>query len=351
MVVWAVATLALFTGTSAQAPAGPPSVAVPAAPRKSDVTGTLPATLLLKERERGATDARLPNMGPRLPQRLAPSAVRWGHMTYSWVPPDLQFYAGLGEHPLSTRENFCYLLEAVVNGTKGVKLSLEVDASNLLLSARAAKRLGIPLPPARGGEAGADAPVVLDTLQVGPLVFRGVTAWVVTDKGMLPEPSEGVLPLWYLSGAGLRWESERRQLSLYPPETSAESVLGPSLSKANLEWHSGRPLVEATLGGRARGPVLLNLLSQRTAFDTPVVEKAKIQYWPVLQPDPGYEWVRGVSQELSVELGGTTVTIQRGCVADLDLREECMGVLGRDLLGVFDLYLDGRRGTVAFKKR
>jgi len=347
----ALVALATAAGGWPQDGSAQPSVKVPVAPRKSEVTGALPASLVLKESSREAPDARLPSMGPRTPQKLAPSAVRWGHMTYSWVPPEMQFYAGLGEHPESTRENSCYVLEATVCGHRGVRLALEVDAANLLLSARAARELGLQPPAARGDASAPGEPVVLESLQVGPVAFRGVTAWVVEEKGVLPGSAEGVLPLWYLSGVGLQWGSGGRELTLHPPETSAESVLGPKHLKASLEWRSGRPFVEATLGDRARGPVLLSPLTQRTVFDSAVLEKAGVKYWPVMQPDPGYQWVRGISQDLRVVLGGTTVTIRRGCVADLGLGEESMGVLGRDVLEVFDLYMDGRRGAVAFRQR
>jgi hypothetical protein len=239
---------------------------------------------------------------------------------------------------------------------------LDSGIDTVLLSSRVAKKLDLqPVGPGEYAGTGLPAPVaskwfLLKEIQVGPLTFRNVPALVIDEKTEFWKETGGILPLWLFRSYGIHYDRRHGKLELLPSGTSPDQVLGQGVSRLKVLWLGRRPYLETRVQNR---PVCYLLLANNV-IATYLEERRLGDLGVTLQTSKyGTQQARGhfgiilsgIADDVTINLGPTRINLPTVHAADLcpDCGVECSGILGRNVLDLFDVYIDYPAGVLALK--
>lgn len=323
--------------------------------------GALPAELAVAERADQEDSYGLLSPGPREPKGPAPSAMAYDNAEYTSLPPRVMAFSGAGlpGDPLSLKR---LVIPARVNGA-GASLALDPTLDVLVIGSELAKKLGL----AEGTPAAFWSPgvgmrkdgrwVLVKRVQVGPVTWQNLPAIVLPEgRANAWHHAEGALPLWLLRHCGLHWDRRGNRLVLLPSGTPPDRALGSGSFLVGSAWLEGRPFAAVVPGRSDPAFFLVDTASRSTILDSghlgtlgfsrkverfaSQVERGSFGYFPT-------DTVEGVT----LGVGSATITMSTAKAALLNPggSSDAAGLLGRDVLDLFDLYIDYGAGIMALK--
>ncbi len=146
--------------------------------------------------------------------------------------------------------------------------------------------------------------------------FKDVPALVMDEKTEFWKETGGILPLWLLREYGIHYDRRHGKLELLASGTSPDQVLDAGATRLNVLWLDRKPYVETRIQNKPMRHLLL-----------------------------------ANADNVALDLGTTRINLPTVHAADLcpDCGVECSGILGRNVLDLFDVYLDYRAGVLALK--
>ncbi|MEW5764608.1 MAG: aspartyl protease family protein [Acidobacteriota bacterium] len=325
---------------------------------EASAKGFLPATLPLQTLSDPVDLYGIATPGARQPKGPAPSAQAYDHGLYNPMPPEVMAFSGAGLPQESAVRRL--VVSARLEGKGPYALALDSSASLLLLSSGTAKALDLkPLGEGEISAVGLDGTLrgrwtLVDRLEVGPVSLRRVPAFILSGPDAAGTAA-GVLPLWLLRRWGLAVDPSRGSLVIHPPGTPPEAALGAGAARLPALW-TGAGLRAALGAPEGRNlNVLLDVgspfsslhlgrldalgLSRRRGMERDRVEAGKfgVQSCAVLE-------------DLPLTAGSLQLKLSAPRAMDLgDAPDAPAGVLGRDALDLFVLYLDWTFGIAALR--
>jgi tetratricopeptide (TPR) repeat protein len=251
---------------------------------------------------------------------------------------------------------------AKINGQREELMVLDSSRRLTLVSSRVAKKLNLQrLGPGayRGVGLQASVPsewVLLKEVRVGPVTFANVPALVIDEKTEHWKETGGVLPLWLFRRYGLHYDRRHGKLELVPSGTPPAQVLGPGSFQAKVLWFDGRPFIETRIQDKPGCYMALQTatvgtyLEQRRLADLGVSLKTS-RYGSQRERGLFGLFSSGVADNVTIYLGTTRINLPTVLVADLhpDAGVDCWGIVGRNLLDLFDVYVDYPANVLAFR--
>lgn len=254
------------------------------------------------------------------------------------------------------------VVEARINGEKSAPMVLDSASDVVLIAPQMAKKLNLQRV-APGDYDGVGLPagvpsnwVLLKEIVVGPLRFKNVPALLIDDKTEYWKETGGVIPLWMFRHYGLHYDRRHSKLTLYPSGTSPEQVLGAGATRLNVLWMGGRPYAETRIQDKPSCFMLVSssnmgtYIEARRSADLGLSLQTS-KYGPQRERGLFGLFSSGVSDKVALNLGPTRINLPTVLVADLcpDGEVDCTGMLGRNILDLFDMYFDYSAGTFAIK--
>ena len=254
------------------------------------------------------------------------------------------------------------VIGAKINGEREELMVLDSGRRLALVSPKVAKKLNLQrLGPGEYRGIGLQTPVpsewvLLKEVRVGPLTFANVPALVIHEKAEYWKETGGVLPLWLFRKYGLHYDRRHGKLELYPSGTSPAQVLGPGAFQVKTLWFDGKPYVETRIQDKPGCYMAL-----QTATVGTYLEERRLQDLGVSVKTSRYGTQRerglfglfssGVADNVTLYLGSTRINLPTVLVADLspDSSVDCWGIVGRNLLDLFDVYVDYPANVLALK--
>jgi hypothetical protein len=297
---------------------------------QGQVTGTLPIVLQLRSKSASVDGARLASMGPRRPTYVAPSAKAYGNSEFSALPSDLSFYAGLSEKPGPGSNR---LLSAVeVRFVRGPTVLMALDASRgeVLVGPGMARKLHVH---SEGG-----APAALSPFSAGAVTFTGTPARLVNREELPGDSVDGVLPLRLFSGFRVSWDLQAGTLTLEPAGDSSGADRRPGAFTIPCQWPGGALGLEVALQGHVSGLMLVDASEPHSVLDLRAAENAGLAYRPWADVRRNEILKGGVADKALLRMGSAEVTLLSARVVAIEdrLPPGCLGLLGRDVLTLFD---------------
>ncbi len=254
------------------------------------------------------------------------------------------------------------VVEAYLNGGGKEYMVLDSASTNVLLTPKVAKKLDLkPMAPGNYSAIGMPSPVpsqwvLISKMKVGDLTFTNVPALLISQEAMFWKETAGVIPLWMFRHYALHYDRRHSRLTLYPPGTSATSVLGQGAFPLKCLWYGNRLYVESRIQNHP-----FCYLQMATANSGSYVEErrtgdlglelATARHGPQKEQALFSIINSGVAENLTLDLGTTRINLRTILVADLcpDGQIDCYGLIGRNILDLFDVFVDYESGVVALK--
>lgn len=332
---------------------------------QESLVGKLPAEITLKEKS----------------ERVEPTSLTWGGGVGGGTPgpgggggssvhSSTQGY-GSGTQDNSAREGGKtatmsspprVVVETKINGEKSEPFALDSAGGQVLIAAKLAKKLNLQrLAPGEYGGIGLSAPVpsewvLLKEMNVGPLHFKNVPALIIDERTEYWKETGGVIPLWMFRHYGLHYDRRHGELTLYPPGTSPEQVLGAGAFPMKVLWLSGMPFAETRIQDKPFCYVQLATVNVGTYIEARRIADLGInlktsQYGSQRERGLFSLIASGVADNVALNLGQTRINLPTVLVADLcpDRQVDCVGLVGRNVLDLFDVYLDYPANALALK--
>lgn len=251
---------------------------------------------------------------------------------------------------------------ARINGQREELMVLDSGRRLALVSPKVAKKLKLQrLGPGEYRGVGLQAAVpsqwvLLKEVRVGPVAFGNVPALVIDENTEHWKETGGVLPLWLFRKYGLHYDRRHGKLELFPSGTPPAQVLGAGAFQAKVLWFDGRPFIETRIQDKPGCYMALQTatvgtyLEERRLADLGVSVKTS-RYGSQRERGLFGLFSSGVADNVTLYLGPTRINLPTVLVADLhpDAGVDCWGIVGRNLLDLFDLYVDYPAGVLAFK--
>lgn len=309
--------------------------------------GKLPATIAVKERG----------------ERQDTPALRWGNARIiggfdsHW---DLSANEGNKTGTESTPSRV--VVKGAINGEKAELLVLDSTCEVMLIASKAAKRLNLqPLAPGEYGGVGIRGTiksqwVLIKQLQVGPLRFKNIPAVIMDEKTVYWNETGGVIPLWMFRHYGLHYDRRHGKLTLFPTGTGPDRTLGAGNFQVRSLWYGNVPYLETRIQDTPDC-----FLKMATVNVGTYVEERRVRDLGITLRTSQYGTQRerglfglilsGVADNVKLDLGPTRINLPTVLVADFcpDGDLDCTGLLGRNILDLFDLYIDYPANVLALK--
>jgi hypothetical protein len=329
------------------------------------MTGKTPAVIRIKEKTERVETTSLSWGGSGAPAFYSPgagagSATSSSTQGYGAGMKDTSQNEGNRTGTISSAPRA--VVEAELDGKREEYMVLDSSSDVVLISSRVAKKLDAkPIAPGAYSGIGLPSPVpsdwvLLKSIVVGPVTFTNIPALVIDEKTAYWKETGGVLPIWLFRDYGLHYDRRHSKLTLYPSGTSPDQVLGQGAMRLNALWYGGKPYVETRVQNRPLCFMLLSTanvgsyLEQRRAEDMGI-DLTTSKYGP--QNAQGLFGIisSGVADKVSLDLGSTRINLPTILVSDLcpDNQLECYGILGRNILDLFDFYIDYHANVLALK--
>ncbi|MEW5763347.1 MAG: aspartyl protease family protein [Acidobacteriota bacterium] len=332
---------------------------------RTSVQGSAPLKIALKEKTERVEANTLEWGGSGGASPLAPAAegsvsTSSGQQGYGAGSKDTSSKEGGRAGTLSSHPRV--VVDARLNGERSEPMVLDSGMDTVLLSSRVVKKLGLqPVAPGEYSGTGLEHPVsskwfLLKEIQVGPVTFKDVPALMIDEKTEFWKETGGILPLWLFRGYGIHYDRRHGKLELLESGTPPDQVLGAGATRLNALWLDGKPYVETRIQNKPMRYLLLannviaTYLEERRLDDLGVTLQTS-KYGT--QQSRGHFSIilSGIADNVALNLGSTRINLPTVHAADLcpDCGVECSGILGRNVLDLFDVYFDYRAGVVALK--
>ncbi len=311
------------------------------------IEGRLPATITVKERV----------------ERLETASLRWGNATLSG--------GGATSWDLSANESGKtgtqstpprVVVGGIINGDRREMLALDSTCDVMLIASKVAKKLNLrPLAPGEydgvGLQGGVKSQwVLIKQLQVGPLRFINIPALVISEKTAYWKETGGIIPLWMFRHFGLHYDRRHGKLTLLPTGTAPDQAVGWGNIQVRSLWFESVPYLETRI--QDKSPCFLKLatvnvgtyVEERRVQDLGMTLKTS-QYGPQRERGLFGLMSSGVADNVRLDLGATRINLPTVLIANLcpDCEVDCAGLLGRNVLDLFDIYIDYQANVLALK--
>jgi hypothetical protein len=241
-------------------------------------------------------------------------------------------------------------------------MMLDTGADVVLLAAHTAKELGLK-PVASSeylgmGYKGAVPSdwVFIKTLRLGDFTLHNVPAMVIDKDTDFWKEMDGILPLSLFRNHGVLYDRRHGKLILYPPGTSPTAVLGDKAHLARCLWFRGQPLVESTIQSSPKRYCLLDTGSTDTFLAAELASEVGVsvnsgKYSSQRGAGLSGGFLSGTAEKVTIGVGDMQFQLPRVQVTELGqyFPVDCYGILGRDILDLFEIYFDMSSGVLAFK--
>lgn len=332
---------------------------------QESLEGKLPSVIDLKEKSERSETATMNWGGPPTGSSttsLAPSnsAIRGGSQGYGAGPKNTS-----GTEGAKTNVMFApgrVLVQARINGEKAEPMAIDTATPTVLIAPKRAKSLNLQiLGPGEYGGVGLTAPVSTDwvlikELKVGPVTFKNVPALIIDEKTDFWKDTSGVIPMLMFRHYGLHYDRRHSKLTLLSPGTSPDEALGTGNVQMRALWLGAVPYLETRIQSKPGCFMKVATLTYGS-----YVEDRRAEDLGVTQRNSraGIPKERGlfnifssaVADNVTLDLGSTRINLPTVLVADLcpDCQVDCSGLLGRNILDLFDMYIDYSTGMLSLK--
>jgi hypothetical protein len=201
--------------------------------------------------------------------------------------------------------------------------------------------------------------VFLKSLKVGDVVFQQVPAVVLSrDVSFLGE-SSGIIPLSLFKHQAIVYDPAGPSLKIMPAGTSPEKALGAGSFEVRTEWFKGCPLARASIQGLSELFCLLDTGSFSTFIAPDVVPglytRTDSQELQSTRRKTGLSggFEPMVARQIRLCLGERCTTLSEVQVAPIPLPYgvPCAGIIGRNILDQYVVFLDYGANRAFFKRR
>jgi hypothetical protein len=333
--------------------------------RQESFEGKLPVIIDLKEKSE-RTDTPTFNWGGSgsagsLPSETpSSSAVRSGTSGYGTGAKDKAGNEGAKTANLVSSGRV--LVQAGINGAKPEPMVLDSSAPTLMLAPKYAQKWNIqPLAPGEYTGVGLSSPVasnwvLVKELKVGPLTFRNVPALLIDPKTEYWNDTAGVIPMWMFRHYALHYDRRHNKLTLFAPGTSPDEAMGAGSVQMRTLWYGAVPYLETRIQNNPGCYLEVSTI----IFGTYVEDRRAAALSVVSRINKGgFLKERGlygiftstVADNVTLDLGTARINLPTVLVSNLcpDAEVNCAGVLGRNILDLFDMYFDYSAGTLNMK--
>ena len=335
--------------------------------RQESFEGKFPVVIELKEKSERQETSSLNWGEPPEPERSEAtdpnnSAIRSGSAGYGATSG-----AQTKKGDESGKTNIMFapprvLLQTQVNGQRSEPWAMDSSCATVLIAPKMAQKLKLQrLAPGEYDGVGLTSPVasqwvLLKEMKVGPVTFKNVPALVIDEKTEYWKDTGGLLPLWMFRHYGLHYDRRHNKLTLLPPGTSPDEALGAGNVQIRTLWFGAVPYLETRI--QSKPGVYLKVAS--LTFGTYVEERRAADLGVIQRNNKaGFPKERGlfnifrssVADDVTLDLGSTRINLPTVHVANLcaDCEVDCSGVLGRNILDLFDMYVDYSAGMLSLK--
>lgn len=265
-----------------------------------------------------------------------------------------------GDSTTSVTSSSKVVVPASVNGSKDKWMLLDSGSSVVLVSPYFVKELGIePVSTARymgmgyKGEQNTSW-VLLKTLKVGDLTLSNVPAMVIGKDAEFFKEVGGILPLSLFRRHAALYDRRRSKFVLNAPGTPPASVMGSGTFAVKSLWLSGKPFVETTIQGKPGLFCLVDTGAYTTFIAWDKLDALGIRIKSTLGASTGSglsgAFHAGVADNVTVLLGTAQFNMPTVQVTDIGggYGVDCYGILGRNVLDLFQAFFDPSNNVVAF---
>lgn len=254
------------------------------------------------------------------------------------------------------------VLNVSIDGSKDEPMVFSSQGDTVFVTAAKAKSLNLS-PVARSSYRGPGAPastpcdvVLLKEFGVGGLVFKNVPAKVIDPRTDYWKTTAGIVPLWLFRHYALMYDRRGGKLTLYPPGTKPEALMGEGSFTLKTQWASGAPYVAADVQGRPDTFLMLELSLPSTYLSQDALPllglTVNIPRYGHRQEVGPFGWYSyGVAERATFGLGPAKIDLAavRAAEAGTGLSDWSFGALGRETTDLFQIFVDYSSDVVAFK--
>lgn len=254
------------------------------------------------------------------------------------------------------------LVQVSFNGGRPEPVALDSATSVLMLAPKFAQKLNLQrLAPGEYCGVGLTTPVVSEwvlvkEMKVGPLTFRNVPALIIDPKTEYWTDTAGIIPMWMFRHYGIHYDRRHNKLTLMAQGTTPEEAMGTGSIQIRTLWYGANPYLETRIQNNPACYLKVATLN----FGTYVEERRAEALGLVQRVNKGgFLKERGsynifsstVADNATLDLGTARINLPTVLVANLcpDCEVDCAGVLGRNILDLFDMYFDYSSGTLSLK--
>ncbi len=198
--------------------------------------------------------------------------------------------------------------------------------------------------------------VLIPEIQFGPVTILNVPALVIPDKTDFWN-KRGIIPLALFDHWAVHYNRRHSYMELYPSGTAPTKVMGPGTFSPGAVWSWGKPCLRASIQGRSglfcqvdTGSAA-TFVSAACARDLGIkANTAKYGSYTGLSVTGYVE--SGIAQNVDVKVAGANFHMPTVPILKMGLSTRLIpvsGNIGRDILDLFDIFVDYHRGVVAFK--
>jgi tetratricopeptide (TPR) repeat protein len=198
--------------------------------------------------------------------------------------------------------------------------------------------------------------VFIKTLRLGDFTLHNVPAMVIDKDTDFWKEMDGILPLSLFRNHGVLYDRRHGKLSLYPPGTPATTVLGDKAHPARCLWFRGQPLVESTIQSFPKRYCLLDTGSTDTFLAAELATEVGVsvnsgKYSSQRAAGLSGGFLSGTAEKVTIGVGDMQFQLPRVQVTEIGqyFPVDCYGIIGRDILDLFEIYFDMSSGVLAFK--
>jgi len=200
--------------------------------------------------------------------------------------------------------------------------------------------------------------VIVPQIQVGPLTFTNVPAMVIERSADYWRTTAGILPMRMFRHYGMLYDRRGGKLTLFPPGTTPEVAFGsaPTIVPRSV-WVGGKPYLEVRVKETSNLFFMLGTRSDVTLLDASRADAMGIhpnagRYTAQTVTGMSGGFLTGLAENVDIVVGTTLFKMGKIHVTDLGKGYgiDVTGILGRDNLDRYQVYLDYQKNVMAFKR-
>ena len=246
------------------------------------------------------------------------------------------------------------------NGAKDKWMLLDSGSSVLLVSPYFVKELGLePVSTARYVGMGFKGEqksswVMIKSLKVGGLSLSNVPAMVIGKDAEFFKEVGGIIPLSLFRRHAALYDRRHDKFVLNAPGTPPASVMGSGAFTVKSLWLSGKPFVETTIQDKPGLFCLVDTGAYTTFIAWDKLDPLGIRLKSTMGTATGSglsgAFHSGVADNVKVLLGTALFNMPTVQVTDIGggYGVDCYGILGRNVLDLFQIFFDPSSNVVAF---